>query len=872
MDPARWARLNDVFTSVVDLPPAEREAALDAACLGDAELRALVVELLREDAQDAPLLDAGVAAAAREVLDGGQARRRFGPYQVVDQIGEGGMGVVYLAERADLGQRVAIKVLGDAWVSPTRRDRFAAEQQLLARLSHPSIARLLSADSLSDGTPYFVMEYVEGQHLTAYCSSIDATVERRLELFCACCEAVAHAHQHLIVHRDLKPSNILVTASGAVKLLDFGIAKQLEGLDATAVQTQTLRQLTPQYAAPEQMQGGMIGGFTDVYALGIILFELLAGRLPFDHPTTAPTDPGRTPPRASLAARSTGRSGAATRAQWADLDVICATAIQPDHHLRYGSVEALLRDCRAFLRGEPIEARSGSAVYRTGKFVRRHARAITAVAAMVLLVAALTTFYAIRLTAARNAALAETAVRERVQAFMLQLFDGGEDGAAPSTGLRVVELVGRGVREAESLRQEPRVQAELYRTLGQVSQRLGNLPQADTLIQRSLDLRRTIGAPTGELMDSQVALGLLRLAQGKLADAEQLVTEALSTGRSILAPDDVLLARAMVALGKVLDAGDHRDRAIPLLEEAVRVVDRAGPPTADLSAALSALANSRYNGGQLDDAERLNRRILGIARAVRGATHPSVADALINLAAVANDRGRYDESVSLRREALALLQSWYGPAHPETASAQMLLAQGLTMQGHLDEALTLLEAARDTFEAAYTGPHPRVALVLNELGIVNTRRLAYDTGARQFERAIALFEQVYPEGHSRTAVTAANLATVYLLQRQFPRAEAGFRDALQEMAKVYPDDHLNIGIARVKLGRSLVGQGRHRDAEAPLLAGYTLLTRKTSPTVSWLQAAREDLATVYDVLGRPDDARHYREEHAAVIRDAAARQ
>jgi serine/threonine protein kinase/Tfp pilus assembly protein PilF len=866
MDQERWARLLEIFNQVVDLPPDARDDAITERCGTDAELRTLVAQMLHEDAREETPLDAGVAQAAHDVLDDATARDRFGHYIVIRRLSSGDMGVVYLAERPDFDRRVAIKVLGDAWVSPARRQRFTIEQQALARLDHPSIARFHEANTLPDGTPYFVMEYVEGEHLTAYCAAHDIGLAERVRLFCHCCEAVWHAHQHLIIHRDLKPSNIMVTPDGQVKLLDFGIAKQLESVDVPAEQTQAFRRYTPEYASPEQVRGEPVGFFTDVYSLGVILYELLTERLPFDRPVSQATD-GEMPreaPAASLAARSTGRGGAASRSQWSDLDVICAKAIHGDGTRRYASADALLRDCQHYLRGEPIEARPDSTIYRTRMFVRRHVAALSAAAAALLLLAGLVTFYTVRLASARNEALAEAAIRERVQTFMLRLFDAGETSAAPASDLRVVSLVDRGVQEARTLDRDPRVQAELYLTLGQVYQRLGNMTQANALIQQSLDQRRALAATPSEIMESLVALGMLRLAQGQPEEAKRLVDEGLQTGRRALPSSDPKVARATMALGKVYDALDARETAIPLLQEAVRLFDRPGPPSLDLSAALRSLANSQYQAGHLDESERLNQRVLAIDRGLRGPTHPSVADDLSNLAAIQNDRGDYVGSEKFRREAMASFRAWYGADHPETASAAMLLSQTLSMQNRLDEATPLLEQALAIDRHAYPAVHPRTALVLNELAIIQSRRKNYDAAEEYFRQAIDMFEKVYPAGHSRTAVAQSNLATVYLLRKQFDRAERGFVDALREMAKVYPDDHLNVGIARLKLGRALIGLHRYREAETALTAGYAVIKQKTSPSVIWLQIGREDLATVYDALGQPDKAKVFRDEYAAV--------
>src|SRR3984957_6914054 len=297
MDSTRWERIQTLFHDVADLPALDQRVFLKTACGDDVELAADVLALVAEDASGASLLDRDLAQVANEVLDevmpASLPFQEFGPYRMKQVLGEGGMGVVYLAERTDLGTLVAIKILRDAWLSPARRERFASEQRTLAQLNHASIARLYDADTLDDGTPWFVMEYVEGVPLTDYCSQHACSIEQRLQLFRSVCEAVQYAHQQAVIHRDLKPSNILVKPDGTVRLLDFGIAKQLESLDTPAGKNQTmtgLRLMTPAYAAPEQVRGHRLGVQTDVYSLGVILYELLAGELPFDLSKLTPAE------------------------------------------------------------------------------------------------------------------------------------------------------------------------------------------------------------------------------------------------------------------------------------------------------------------------------------------------------------------------------------------------------------------------------------------------------------------------------------------------------------------------------------------------------------------------------------------------------
>jgi serine/threonine-protein kinase len=557
------------------------------------------------------------------------------------------MGVVYLAVREDLGSHVAIKFLRDAWLSPARRERFAAEQRTLAQLNHPSIARLYDADTLPDGTPWFVMEYVEGLPLTAYCDTHASTIAERLVLFRHVCEAVQHAHAHAIIHRDLKPSNILVTGDGTVKLLDFGIAKQLEGLEADLTRT-GLRAMTPAYAAPEQVSAGRLGIHTDVYSLGVVLYELLAGRLPFDLAERTPTEMERMileeePERPSVAARRTpalpigsSRVQSASKAQWADLDVLCLTAMHKDPARRYASVEALIRDVDHYLAGEPLEARPDSIRYRAGKFVRRNWRAVSTATVTVAMIIGLTVFYTVRLANARNVAVAETVRTLRIQRFMLDLFQGNEDEAVgPADSLRVVTLVDRGVQQARSLDVEPAVQAELFETLGSLYRSLGKLGPADSLLRTALARRRALYGPSHpSVASSLVALGELRIAQAEYDSAEALMRNALDIARRTLSPSDPIVGKATTALGQALYDKGAYDKAVPVLEEAIRLQTRGDTASPGLATAITDLANTYFYLGKFALSDTLNQRALAIDKQLYGPRHAYVADVLINLGAI----------------------------------------------------------------------------------------------------------------------------------------------------------------------------------------------------------------------------------------------
>jgi TolB-like protein/predicted Ser/Thr protein kinase len=379
MEAARWERVQALFHSAADLEEPQRTGFLEKECGDDRSLVDDVRRMLEEDGR-AGLLDGNVTEWAADRFGDALAAwfRDFSPYRIQQVLGEGGMGVVYLAERKDLGNLVAIKILRDGWLSPGRRERFAAEQRMLAQLNHPSIARLYDANTLPDGTPWFVMEYVDGVPLTEYCRRNNCSADERVRLIRAVAEAVQYAHEHGVVHRDLKPSNILVKADGSLRLLDFGIAKQLDPDGRPVNQTRTaLRPMTPAYASPEQLRGEPVGAATDVYSLGVVLYELSAGKLPFDLANKTASEA-----EAIVTAEEPARpsaTGARTlgKASWAKLDALCLRAMEKDTRRRYGSAAALIGDVDRYLNHEPLEAQTDSWLWSMGGFARRNSRAVS---------------------------------------------------------------------------------------------------------------------------------------------------------------------------------------------------------------------------------------------------------------------------------------------------------------------------------------------------------------------------------------------------------------------------------------------------------------------------------------------------------------
>lgn len=862
MDAQRWQWIQSLFHEAAAHPGPARREFLATACAEDLDAMVEVLSLFDEDARNTSLLDRGVGPIAfNAIAQGCPSLHTIGPYRTLKLLGEGGMGVVYLAEREDLGSQVAIKILPNAWMSPARRERFALEERTQSRLLHPSIARLYDAGTLQDGTPWFAMEYVEGLPITQYCDRNGASLQERLGLFRSVCEAVQYAHQQAILHRDLKPSNILVKTDGTVRLLDFGIAKQLDGAEGSLERTRTGLQLaTPAYAAPEQIRGEPAAIQADVYSLGMILYELCTGRLPFSETEVIddyerPFGDTPDPEKPSLGVPRTLFEG---RVAWSDLDVLCLTAIHKDIHRRYQSVEALIRDIDHFLLYEPLEARADNFRYKLGKFVRRNRWRLTAVAVVFATFAGMAVYFTLRLAVARDAALAEAARTQRIQQFMMHLFEGGDADVGPTEDLRVVTLIDRSAREAQALNADPAIQADLYQTLGNVYDNLGKLDRAEEFYRVALEKRKQLPMPdNSRLSENLILFGLFRVSQGKLDEAEKLVREGLQLAEATLPAGHPQIAASTSALGRVLmDRGDY-DKAVHILEEAVRLQPAGASPTPESVNAILRLANAQYYLGHYEESERLNRRVVDLYSRLYGERHPMMVNTFINLGAISQQRSQYGDAERSYREAFDIARSHYGASHPETAAALMGVGRALLSQKRLNEAELVLQDVLAIRERAYGPVHPNVASTITSLGTLALEQGQLGAAENYFRRSLEIYRTTNGERHHFVALALSNLGGVYLQGKDYSRAEKTLRSSLQLFEELLPADHTDTGVARVRLGRVLVCQSRHGEAEDQLLRGLRVLEKNTGPASPWIKLARQDLASAQEALGNSEKASQY---------------
>jgi non-specific serine/threonine protein kinase/serine/threonine-protein kinase len=585
----RHQQIRALFESVLQQEPAQRERYLSEHDAGDAALRREVERLLAAHANAQSFLEQPLAALMTDVdrpspPPSPWIGRRLGPYELVREIGQGGMGTVYLGVRVDDQYRaeVAIKVVSASLVSPQVVDRFSRERRILASLEHPHIARLLDAGTTPEGVPYFVMEFVDGEPIDAFCDRRQLTIAGRLQLFMTVCEAVQYAHRHLVVHRDLKPTNILVTADGTVKLVDFGIAKLLaddDAAEAVAGLTRTgLQPMTPEYASPEQVKGERVTTSSDVYALGLLLYELLTGRRAHDLPSLKLADVKRV----ILDEEPTRPSGALTRAHptdaaaargatidrlrrqlTGDLDQIVLTALRKEPERRYTSVSALAQDVESYLAQRPVAARGERLWYRAGKFVRRHRASVAAalLVTLALLGGGVATAWQARIAQHERAvAVAERAraerrftdVRKLANSFLFEF----HDAVAPLAGSTPVRklVVTKALQYLDSLSIEAgddlELQKELataYEKVGDVQGNPGRSNLGDTAgalasYRKAYEIRQALAARVPGDSDAVIALNGTRMRLGDTEISSGSMTRAALVYRDVKVADEALVA------------------------------------------------------------------------------------------------------------------------------------------------------------------------------------------------------------------------------------------------------------------------------------------------------------------------------------------
>jgi len=851
-DARRWQRVERLFQEASALDDdAAVDAFLERHCGGDRELREEVESLL-EQSEGAEGFLRGMARRMGLPFGGEPERvdlsgRSLGAWTLRSRIGQGGMGVVYLAERADgaFEKQVAVKILPGATAFGSERERFARERRLLACLDHPGIARLLDGGITPEGLPFLVMEYVEGEPIDRFCDRHLLTVRERVELFRKACEAVEYAHRNLIIHRDLKPANILVTPDGSVKLLDFGIARVVEGEgdegELAGITRLSGRPLTPSFASPEQISGGPLTTTSDVYALGVLLYGLLAGSAPYELAGATPGEAERIvchtdPPTPSGVISGPGEGaddpeevarlrrttpGRLRRTLGGDLDTVVLTAMAKEPERRYASAAALSEDLGRFLDEHPILARRAGLGYRLRKFVsRRPGLAAAGLAALFAVVGYGVTLnlHAQRLEVERNNAQVEAELRGQVSDFLFAIFEGASPRLGGSEDLTARELLDRGAENLDDFDGDPLFSVELAATLGRVYGLIGRFEDATHHLERSLDLRAEHGLDEPvEVAAALSALGEHYTALGEAERALEARERALALRREALGERHELVAASLAAIGNHHSRSGDLDQAEEVMQRALDLqVEILGDDHPDVLISLAALGRLAWRRGELDRAVEF----YGTAwDRWEGGDEPdaSVGTSLANnLGVMYRELGRYEESRTMYENALAVRRELFGDRHPTVATTLHNLSVVLRRMGELDAAEAAGREALEQRMEFHGEADALVAQSLNSLGNLLRARGNWEEAAELLSRTLDIYDELGGRGTPTWGVALNNLANALRDGGETVRAEAKYLEAIEITRSQQGPTHPGLAATLYQLGLLYRLEGRLADAEAAL--------------------------------------------------------
>jgi eukaryotic-like serine/threonine-protein kinase len=804
LSPDRWKAISPYLDQALEMTEAERADWLVRLGWENPALAADLEALLQEHRTLArqEFLELGPSLPVKPARDGQAMGQTLGPYTLVSPIGSGGMGTVWLAERTDgrFERRVAIKFPSLARMDREGQERFQREGKLLGRVAHPNIAALADAGVSAMGQPYLVLEHVAGEPIDRYCDDRRLDVEGRLRLFLDVLSAVAHAHANLIVHRDLKPSNVLVTREGQVKLLDFGIAKLLQGetpgQEATAL-TREGGAMTPEYAAPEQIRGEAVTTATDVYSLGVVLYVLLTGQHPAGATRGSPAELVKSiveteAPRpsdsvaAGRARREEATAEAANRGTTperlrrllrGDLDTIVAKALKKDPRERYGSVTALADDLRRHLKHEPIDARPDTLAYRTAKFVRRNR---TAVALGSLAVLGSVAFGVAMAVQARTIAR-ERSRAERVSGFLVDAFQVSDPGQARGSTITAREVLDRGAARLEKgLEEEPETRASLLETMGRVYLHLGLYKKAEELLGRSAALReRILGKDDPLTMKSRHWEILAIYPQDRNKEAEERCRSLLAHERRVLGEDHPGTLATLNTLAVTVDnqlrpaeaLGIHRQ----VLEKRRRIL---GPDHEESIWSLNNVGWGLYMTGRPAEAEELLREAVERSARLHGRDHPDTLWFLQNLANVLDGVGRFPEAEALQREVLEGRRRVLGPDHSATLGAEHGLARILSHAERYDEAEPIYLKVLVDLRRIWGPEHSSVLSAMYGMASsVYWQPGRFDKAETMLHDTYEMARRAHEDGYA--AMASYNLACLAALARDKEKALGWMRKSVQ---------------------------------------------------------------------------------------------
>ena len=853
MNADRFTRLAELFDEAVELDAQASAALIERLRAEDASLASELIALLAADTAPQPLLDEPIGLHAdTESDDSGVAQGgKFGQFRLVREIGSGGMGVVWLAERDDeeLQQRVALKLIRPGLDSILARRRFRRERTILASLEHPNIARLIDAGIEVDGRPWFGMEFVEGEPLTYYANERNLRLPERLRLFISVCRAVQFAHGRLVVHRDIKPSNILVDRHGAPKLLDFGIARLLDAdsaRDAAHEPAVLGIAATPNYAAPEQLRGETASVASDIFALGVVLFELLAHSLPWPRATRDPSKLDEPIPRASQIATDK----IVQRALRGDLDAILIKAMAANPVARYASADAFADDLERHLIHQPVRARIGTRRYRAAKLLHRHGFGI---AAGVAVAVALILGSGISLWQAHQARL-EAQRADSVRNFLTDLFAIADPDLTQGREVTARELLREGARRVTlAPNSNPILVADIDAVIGKLANDIGDYDTAASRLREAESALLRDGNNPQRLAKVRVDLANTSRRNGDLAQAREIL-EALLADQSGL--DGDIRASALATLARVFSDLNEAKAGEPLAEQALALDLARGKDTEAVARDRNVLAELAY--AKLDfptavtrwkEVLAIRRRLHGelhtsVAQAHRdvgtalagagdlagaavelqtayssfstllGTEHPAVASTLIDWGGALRQNGKFDEAEPKYREAIAINEKALGANHPETLRGLNSLGALLAQRGRDAESIAVLERVLAGVSKSYGEKNGQLVPTLITLAGLASRSGDYKGSVERYRQAITIADGAFGTDNPRSDVARRGLGATLALTGDTAAGVPLLREALAHHLKRYDEHHPEVIVFRITLAQVLAASGELDEAES----------------------------------------------------------
>ena len=877
MEPELWRQVEDLYHRVLELDESSRAEFLEHSCRDDEVLRRELESLLSHEKAaehfiESPAMEVmGKLAANQPGINEGE---KIGAYRIVREIGQGGMAVVYQGERDDQNfrKRVAIKMVKPGIGTEQVLQRFRNERQTLAALDHSNIVKLLDGGSTESGLPYLVMEYVEGLPIDRYCDLNKLSIAGRLRLFRDVCSAVQYAHQNLVIHRDLKPGNILITKEGLPRLLDFGIAKLLnpECFETPLATRLDWRAMTPDYASPEQILGDPVTSASDIYSLGVLLYEILTGHRPYQVAGSSQREIERlvseTEPLRPSTQVSTDRDGLKAIAEMraeepkqlvsllrGDLDWITMKALEKDPSRRYATASEFSADIGRYLSHEPVLARPASAAYRARKYVRRHPVGVTAAAGLLLLLAGFTgmqSFQLRRITRERDRA-------NRVTEFMEGMFKVSDPSEARGNNITAREILDKASKDIDTgLAHDPELQAQMMYVMGHVYRELGLFPRAQLLFGRSADIRRRLLGPENlETLRSMDDLGWTLNQEGHAPEAEKLQRETSDTRRRVFGVQNPDTLKSMSNLAWTLDREGHYAEAEKFEREVLDTRRRIlKTDNQDTLAVMNNLAATLGHEGHLAEAEKLKRETLDIRRRILGPEHRETLTAMNNLAYTLQQEGHYAQAETLQRETLALQRRVLGPEHPDTLRSMNNLANTLVAEDHLAEALELQRVALGTKQRVLGPEHQDTLWAMRSLAETLQREGHYSEAEKLQRQTLEIQRRVLGPDRPNTLETMSSLAVTLNKEGQYSEAEKLQRLTVDTMRRVVGPEHPNTLATNDQLVQTLEREGRYDEAERLARATLETQRRVLGPEHPGTANTAYDLACLLAHSGRSDEA------------------